>query len=601
MLVDEIQELRALGALDVFSTLSGSKNNIGSLTHPEYNANLSNWVKWRLVKKSGQDFIEEYLERFSSRESDADFNARKNVSYVPAFAKAGLNDIKNAIFQRISDVTREGGVDTYQEAILGHSGGVDLKGSTMNSYVGRVVLPELLAIGKIGIFVDMPEIRGASITDKGSSRPYLYSYVAEDILNWSVDFKAEGAEFKSLLLRDHIYETMEGLPLPLKYVERYRLMWVDGGVTFVQFFNDNSEPIDRFGNSGVDIIVLDLPSIPFVLFELSESLLCDVANYQIALLNLESSDIMYSLKSNFPFYVEQYDPRSENVFLRRSEGATIVKSGTADQSEIGENREIKVGVAAGRRIPKGLEYPEFRHPSSEPLKASMEKQEKLKRDIRMLINLAVSNITPKMASAESKDYDERTLEAGLSYIGLELEHGERNIAKFWTWYENKSSNIATVIYPKKYKIKTDSDKRAEAEKILETAEIVPSVTYKKEALKKAVALNIGTEVSNEVLEKIYREIDEADVLFSDPETLSKDIEQGLINIEAASKAKAYPEGSVEKARQDHADRLKRIAESQGQARGVSDLGGMMNASRAEKQDMDMKGTVPQDATRGEGE
>jgi hypothetical protein len=42
----------------------------------------------------------------------------------------------------------------------------------------------------------------------------------------------------------------------------------------------------------------------------------DIADYQIALMNLESSDINYMLKSNFPFYVEQYDPRAEMNFGR---------------------------------------------------------------------------------------------------------------------------------------------------------------------------------------------------------------------------------------------------------------------------------------------
>jgi hypothetical protein len=126
------------------------------------------------------------------------------------------------------------------------------------------------------------------------------------------------------------------------------------------------------------------------------------------------------------------------------------------------------------------------------------------------------------------------------------------------------------------------------------------LTYKKEALKKAVELNIGADLSYETLEKIKSEIDKADVVFSDPDTLSKDLEQGLISVESASLAKTYPKGEVDKAKNDHAERIKRIAESQAQARGTPDLGGLANASRTEKQDQDMKGIVPQDDTRGEG-
>jgi hypothetical protein len=609
MPVDEIQELRSLGALEMDQVLMSCDNDISTMVHPEYEANVSNWYKWRLVKKSGDDFIEAYLEKFSKRESDVDFTARKNITYVPAFAKAGVTDIKNSIFQRIPDVTREGGLESYQNSVEGKKGGVDLIGSDMNSYVGRVILPELLAMQKIGVFVDMPELRGSTLMDAAGVRPYLYSYVAEDILNWSIDTKAEGAEFKSLLLRDHMFEDCcDGCSLPTRHVERYRLMWVQEGKTLVQFFDEESKPVDRFGNPGIDIIILDLPSIPFVQFEISESLYADVANYQIALMNMASSDVAYSLKSNYPFYVEQYDPRVDNVWARKAtpqnttqdDGVTIVRPGSTEQAAVGENKEIIVGVASGRRVPKGLDYPEFKHPSSEPLMASMKKQEEIKKDIRLLINLAVTNIQPKMASAESKGYDERSLEAGLSYIGIELEHGERQIAKYWTWYQDRKGNVPTVIYPKKYHIKTDKDKREEASKLLETAEVVPSLTYKKEALKKAVELNIGSDVSNEVLERINKEIDAAEVLFSDPDTLSKDIEQGLISLDSASKAKTYPDDEVEKAKEDHAERIKRIAESQAQARGTPDLGGIANASKSEKQDQDMKSTVPQDPSRGEG-
>ena len=53
--------------------------------HPEYLNSESDWVKWRLTYESGDDFITEYLKKFSSRESDTEFTDRKNITYVPAF------------------------------------------------------------------------------------------------------------------------------------------------------------------------------------------------------------------------------------------------------------------------------------------------------------------------------------------------------------------------------------------------------------------------------------------------------------------------------------------------------------------------------------
>ena len=55
---------------------------------------------------------------------------------------------------------------------------------------------------------------------------------------------------------------------------------------------------------------LELTRIPFVLLDIGDSMIKDVVNHQIALLNLVSSDVNYALKSNFPFYIEQKDVRA---------------------------------------------------------------------------------------------------------------------------------------------------------------------------------------------------------------------------------------------------------------------------------------------------
>ncbi|MEA1999531.1 MAG: hypothetical protein U9N61_09480, partial [Euryarchaeota archaeon] len=416
--------------------------NIADLTHPEYRNIYDSWEKWRRTYESGDEFIEEYLEKFSTREEKSDFETRKGISYCPAFAKAAVNDVKDAIFQRIADVARKDGPKSYQDAITGKEGGVDLAGTTMNSFVGTTLLPELLSMSKVGVFVDMPQLPGETLSDQQGARPYIYHYPIEAILNWVVDVK-NNKTYSKLLLQDSIYTLCSITGLPIEVKKRYRYMWTQNGKVCTQFFDENSKPIDRFGGDGVDVVVLDIPTIPFVIFEITDSLLKDVANYQIALLNLASSDILYSLKSNFPFYVEQFDPRADNLYRRPSghekvqtgeSSVQIVQGGEQADATAAKNYEIEVGATVGRRVPRGLDLPTFIHPSSEPLMASMKKQEEIKRDIRMLVKLAVSNLAPKMASAESKDYDERGLEAGLSAIGLELEQGERLIAQYWTMY-----------------------------------------------------------------------------------------------------------------------------------------------------------------------
>ena len=584
------------------------KVKIPDLRHPLYQESVAEWIKWRLTYDSGDEYIEKYLQRFTKREVPTEFDARKSITYVPAFAKSGVKEVKDSIFQRITDVTRENGPQSYQDAVNGKNRGVDLKGCNMNSFIGRHVLPDLLALGKVGVFVDMPSIDGPTLASKGQARPYIYTYKAEDILNWVVDNTYSDAEFKSLLLRDHVYATDDTTGLPTEDEERYRLMWVEDGIVLYQFFNKESQPINADGEVSIDIGEIKLPTIPFVQFDIAESLLKDVANYQIALLNLASADVSYSLRANFPFYIEQFDPKSEGIWNRSpaagdttdDDNVTIVKQGQSQDAATSKNKEIRVGATSGRRVPKGLLMPEFIHPSPEPLIASMAKQDELKSDIRHLIKLAVSQLSPKMASAESKQQDNQSLEAGLSAIGLELEHGERCIARYWTSYEDKSGDQPTVTYPQRYRLVSDKDKRDEAKELRESAKSVPSQTYRKEAVKKIATINLGTTISDKTLEQIHNDIDEAEIVVVDSKELKEHIEIGIIDPETASIAVGYPKGSVEKASKAHAERVKRIAESQGQARGTTDLGGLANSSKEEKQETAGVTNPATDSTRGGG-
>src|SRR5690606_13463244 len=115
------------------------------------------------------------------------------------------------------------------------------------------------------------------------------------------------------------------------------------------------------------------------------------------------------------------------------------------------------------RIPNTVDdMPEFIHPSPEPLKATIQKEEQLKDEIRLLINLSATNNKPKMASAESKEMDNKGLEAGLSAIALELARGEREIGFHLGAYESpKSPQQPQIKYPQRWDLQSDEDKLKE--------------------------------------------------------------------------------------------------------------------------------------------
>jgi hypothetical protein len=69
-----------------------------SIRHPEYLEDEMYWTEWRDIYNGGPRFVRRNLKRFSTRETPADFNDRKFYTPIPSYAKAAVNDIRNAIF-----------------------------------------------------------------------------------------------------------------------------------------------------------------------------------------------------------------------------------------------------------------------------------------------------------------------------------------------------------------------------------------------------------------------------------------------------------------------------------------------------------------------
>ena len=143
--------------------MSVEQTRIIDSRYPNWLTTCSDWEKWRLTYRGGEEFRNKYLERFTSREDPNDFEARKRLTPVPSFAKAAINRIRNSIFQRMHDITRRDGSPAYQRAIAGLDQGVDRRGSTMNAFLGVKCLTELLVMGRVGVFVDNSVVAGETL------------------------------------------------------------------------------------------------------------------------------------------------------------------------------------------------------------------------------------------------------------------------------------------------------------------------------------------------------------------------------------------------------------------------------------------------------
>ena len=531
---------------------------ISDLRHPIYEDSISTWEEFRAIYTGGRSFQKKFLFQ-RQKELDEDYTLRKKISPIPTHAKAAINNIKNSLFSRIGlEATRRDGPITYQTAILGQNGGVDREHNNMNSFLNVKILPELLPLGKVGVFVDAPLIRD-------NNSPYIYTIRAEDILNWEVDPNNPG-EYTQLLIRQNQFIKDKKFNLPHKKIESFKLFkkTIDG--ILVNTFDKDSKQIGK--------LTLDLPKIPFVMFELTESLLTDVSSYQIALLNLSSSDMIYAYLSNIPLYVEQISSEDTWGFIESETDEEKTATDPVLEAHVGRQpiiddavRKDTIGVSRGRTYLKGLNQPGFIHPSPEPLQVSMQKAQEIKDDIRALINLSLSNIKPRAASAESKVADERGLESGLSAIGLELEAGENAILEIWSLYE-EVTNKGKITYPTNYELKDDQERRQAANDILTLKEKIPSSIARIELTKDAARELFGSRLPQNKMNQLNKELESVGGCPSGAKEIDLDLQNGLVTAKLSSELRGYPEGEAEKAQKEKAERQANAIESQ---RGEEDF------------------------------
>lgn len=577
---------------------------ITTIRHPEFADDENDFFKWRSAYKGGRQFINQYLKRFSKREDKPAFQERREMSYAPTFAKTAINKLKNTIYSRMGEIKRVGGPKSYQEAVRGEAGGVDCYGSAMSTFIGQDTIEELMIMRRVGIFVDKPQFDGNLLARNQGKHPYMYYYRAEDILTWSWSFVDGEYVYANVLLRDTDYEYDEGTGLVAGTTTRFRHMWLgkDDGKVHIQFWIPNPDETAKDDLKDGEEIILDLPRLPFVIGELTESLMADAADYQVSLMNLASADVNWVFRANFATYVEQYDPATESPHVRKpardNPGAIDPDTGkdpltgSSDRGQqSSDKRQRDMGALVGIRYPRGLNAPEYIAPPTEPLIASMKKQEQMKEEIFEIIDVAASRAKSTHASAASKAMDNQGIETGLSYIGLELQYMEREIAKIWGMYENQPP--AVVNYPTNFKLKSDADRLEEAKSYNEIKSAVPSKTFGKEIAKEMSRTMLEQKREPTILEKIDKEIDAAAFISSDPTMIQIASELGMVDAVTGSDALGFDGKSVvPTAKKEHTARLAEIAASQAAtatARGVPDKGpiaGKKATAKVEKSNPD---------------
>jgi hypothetical protein len=97
----------------------------------------------------------------------------------------------------------------------------------------------------------------------------------------------------------------------------------------------------------------------------------------------------------------------------------------------------------------------------------------------------------------------------------------------------------------------------------EVRDKVFSPTFRKAVTKQIARLLLDGYTDQETLAKIDSEIDDSVTIVSDPTITLSAVQQGVCDLELAGKILGYPEGTAEKAAEDHTERLIRIMKAQG--------------------------------------
>lgn len=529
--------------------------------HPDFIALKDLYARWRLIKTGGDDFITEYLVKRPSEEDD-DFTARRLLSWNPAPAHDAVQDTVCALTQRlIAEIQRKGGTSEYQKVIHGLAGGVDLASATMDSFVTRSILPELLFMGRVGVLIDASsEDRGETKANKSeNNHPFLSTYSTEDVVNWNYK-----NDILSAVLLKETYQKVDNNGLVESEEDRYRFYtFDDNGVIIVTFHDAEGNQINPDTNEIDETINFPLPKlkkIPFVVFNLSQSLLKNIDKADISILNMESSDVTWLHRGNMGIFTEQNSnlERLGRVYNADAEEETDPTLSTPDKKVLSDT--------TGFTYPPGMDRPGFISPSPEPLQASMQKADQIYRRIQEKLNTDLNDLDS--ASAENKAKSGQSRDAGLCAIGQELQQGEAQIAEAYAAFEG-TEEIATVLYPVVYELLTIDQRVDRVKRISEVKDDFPSKTMQQAIIVEQVEMLLGSRLPHETKEIIKKEIENAPGTTSDPEILVSMVEAGIMSHKTAAMLMYLPVEDSILATMEHTERLQSIAISQ--TKGVGAL------------------------------
>src|SRR5580765_5726879 len=161
---------------------------VGS-THSDYDSNAAAWSRARDVL-SGEDAVkaagEKYLPRLDSQSEEEYAAYKARASFFGATART-LEEYLDLIFRRAPLTSLPS-----SDAMRSFASDCDRWGTSVAQCARRIV-SEVLSVGRAGSLV---------LWDEAARRPWVSSWRAEEILNWSVDWIGQRVVLVGVVLKD---------------------------------------------------------------------------------------------------------------------------------------------------------------------------------------------------------------------------------------------------------------------------------------------------------------------------------------------------------------------------------------------------------------
>lgn len=174
-------------------TISQERYSLPVWTHPD----VLYWIEdWKLIRDaaSGEKDVkaerDTYLPQFDGMDDD-EYNAYLEKATYYNFTGRTMEALKGTIFRRRIKVKNLPEPATEEDLDAVSRSGVSL------NIFAKFVSRELLTIGRVGVLVDMPR------RETTEPKPYLCSYIGENILDWETTTDETGREVLSrVVLRE---------------------------------------------------------------------------------------------------------------------------------------------------------------------------------------------------------------------------------------------------------------------------------------------------------------------------------------------------------------------------------------------------------------